>query len=79
MIQSFCEHFPMNLSVNVKMWGDDGTEFEKEISAQQMRDSNYQQEQLHTDIEPLPKLKEGELFYLAAAVNVELQKRGVIA
>lgn len=60
----------MNLSVSVTIRDDDGSLFEKEISAQQMRDSNYQQEQLNTDTEPLPKLKEGELFYLAAAVSV---------
>ena len=63
----------MDLSVCVTIRDDDETVFEKEISAQQMRDSNYQQEQLNTDNEPLPKLKEGELFYLAAAVNVETE------
>lgn len=58
--------------MSVTIRDDDKTVFERVISAQQMRDSNYQQEQLNTDNEPLPKLKEGELFYLAAAINVEM-------
>ena len=36
----------MDLSVSVTLRDDDKTVFEKEISTQQMRDSNYQQEQL---------------------------------
>lgn len=39
-------------------------------TAQSMRDEGYQQPSLQTDIEPLPKLKEGELLYLSAAIEV---------
>ena len=39
-------------------------------TAQSMKDEGYQQPSLQTDIEPLPKLKEGELLYLGAAIEV---------
>ncbi|OAO17557.1 hypothetical protein AV274_0696 [Blastocystis sp. ATCC 50177/Nand II] len=38
-------------------------------TAQSMKDEGYQQPSLQTDIEPLPKLKEGELLYLGAAIE----------
>ena len=39
-------------------------------TAQSMKDEGYQQPSLQTDVEPLPKLKEGELLYLSAAIEV---------
>ena len=38
--------------------------------AQSMKDEGYEQPSLQTDTEPLPKLKEGELLYLSAAIEV---------
>lgn len=62
--------FPMDLAVNVTISDENDTMFQKTITVQEMRESGFQQERLNTDTDRLPKLKEGDLLYLAAAVNV---------
>lgn len=60
----------MSCSVSVRIC-DNGKEVYNETrTAQEMRDSGYKQPQLKTDEEPLDALKENDLFYLAAAVEV---------
>ena len=56
--------------MNVTISNENDTMFQKTITVQEMRESGFQQEQLSTDTDLLPKLKEGDLLYLAAAVNV---------
>lgn len=60
----------MDLAVNVTISDENDTVFQKTITVQEMRECGFQQEQLNTDTDTLPKLKEGDLLYLAAAVNV---------
>ena len=50
--------------------------FSSTKTAQSMKEEGYQQPDLQTDNEPLPKLKEGELLYLGAAIEV-IRKTGV--
>lgn len=44
--------------------------FSSTKTAQSMKEEGYQQPDLQTDNEPLSKLKEGELLYLSAAIEV---------
>lgn len=60
----------MDCSISVKIC-DDGKEIYSACkTAQEMKDAGYQQPELRTDEEPLESLKENEVFYLAAAVEV---------
>ena len=60
----------MNCSISVKICDNGKEVYSACKTAQEMKDAGYQQPQLQTDEVPLEPLKENEVFYLAAAVEV---------
>lgn len=60
----------MQSAISVTITHQNEALFSSTIMAQSMKDEGYEQPSLQTDTEPLPKLKEGELLYLSAAIEV---------
>ena len=60
----------MSCSISIRMCNNGEEIYQEKITAQDMRNSGYQQQQLQTDEEPLDKLTENDLFYLSGAVEV---------
>lgn len=62
----------MNCSVTVQICNNGEEIFHAHKTADDLRNAGYKQQQLQTDEEPLEPLKENDIFYLAAAVEVIL-------
>ena len=60
----------MDCSVTVKIYNNKEEVYHSKKSAEEMKQSGYVQQPLRTDEEPLDALKENNIFYLAAAVEV---------
>ena len=59
-----------SIHVVVKKCGE--TQFESTRTAEEMRQKGIPQKVLQTDTEPLPLLREGDMYYLCSAVEVHL-------
>ena len=63
----------MQSEITVIISHQDEVVFSSTKTAQSMKEEGYQQPDLQTDNEPLPKLKEGELLLLSASIEVILK------
>ena len=59
-----------SIHVVVKKCGE--IQYESTKTAEEMRQKGIQQKALQTDTEPLPLLREGDMYYLCSAVEVFL-------
>lgn len=66
----------MEYSIHVLIKNRENTVFESTKTAQEMKDQHIPQKQLHTDNEPLPMLREGDMYNLCSAVEVGVRIKG---
>ena len=60
----------MEYSIHVIVKNRGNTVFESTKTAQEMKELHIPQKQVQTDNEPLPMLKEGDVYHLCSAVDV---------
>lgn len=65
-----------SVHVVVKKFGE--TQFESTKTAEEMKQRGILQKALQTDSEPLPLLREGDMYYLCSAVEVSYELRQMI-